>query len=258
MKRLIYLFATLAFIVVTMSSCLVEDNETYAEYNITRVASVTTNSDGKVLFVCDYTGEVFQPDNVTDIASLASFGVDASDHRVLAQIKIYQTYTKTEVTLTGLSPIKVRTVDKKDMDTTVKYSAFTSFGRLQVDNGWAYPYGWVADGYLSVMPITNSVKEPELILHPAGVNGDTLSFDLLGRFEYNASSQSSTYCNYDLRTLTDTIGADSLSLRAMKAMCGAIHAHDSMIVVVNATCLYADTVRSVIVPTGYFRCDWLK
>ena len=243
MKKFFSIAATLVVALLT-TSCF-EDTPSYVEYIVSRLATIETDASGRVSFVCDYTGEVFKPENVTTVADLSKFHVEATDTRVMATLRIYQEYY-------GDSEVNV--------DSTAVYQPLSGFNRLQVESSWAYPYGFVSKGYLSILPVTFSVKEPTLTLQPLGVQGDTLQFELLAQHARDEKNTMCTYKCYDLRTLADTATAAADVKPVMKEMWSALQRHrtDSMVVNVRAMQEYGDTVRAVVVPTGYFRPEFVK
>lgn len=259
MKKNLSIAATL-FVALLSTSCI-EDTPSYVEYVISRLATVETDASGRLSFVCDYTGEVFKPSNATTVADLATFHADASDVRVMATLRVHQEYyADTEVTLDDLSVLPVSAVNRASVDSAAIYQPLSGFNRLQVESSWAYPYGFVSKGYLSILPVTFSVKEPALTLQPLGVQGDTLQFELLAQHPYDGKNALCTYKCYDLRTLADTADAAPDVKPLMKQMWSAMQQHrtDSMVVNVRATQAYVDTLRTVTVPTGYFRLDFVK
>lgn len=259
MKKFFSIAATIVVALLT-TSCF-EDTPSYVEYIVSRLATIETDASGRVSFACDYTGEVFKPENVTTVADLSKFHVEATDTRVMATLRIYQEYYgDSEVNVDELTVLPVNAVSNTSVDSTAVYQPLSGFNRLQVESSWAYPYGFVSKGYLSILPVTFSVKEPTLTLQPLGVQGDTLQFELLAQHARDEKNAMCTYKCYDLRTLADTAAAAADVKPVMKEMWSALQRHrtDSMVVNIRAMQEYGDTIRTVVVPTGYFRPEFVK
>lgn len=244
-----FFLGCLALVTVLITSCM-PDNGGYS-YTATfgRIVTIDHNS-SPIRFICDCTGEVYETENILSDEDLTS-AMRAAD-RAFVMFYIEMDYNEMHVTYQSGNPIKVQSVYNKKIVDDGKFQPLYGFSRLQFDNTFSYPYGWVSDRYLNVTPIVKSNEEAELFLVPEAASGDTLSFSLYSKYLPNDSFLADYSC-FDLRTLADTATADEELKPVMKEMVDFVNAYDSVMVVVVGDYLSVDTIIKAYVPTNYFR-----
>ena len=247
MKRTVLMLSAL---VLLLTSCLEDDGYAYSG-TFARIVTIDHSSD-PIRFCCDYTNELIECGNVTTDDDLAAYGLEEAK-RALVYFDYKANYYENIITLNTGSVIEPIDLWCKALPNDKTYGPVYGFDQLQVESSWSYPYGWVSDGYLNLIPVVLSDVAAKHYLAPAGVNGDTLKFNLYMSYE-EGSSYRGEYACYDLRNLLDTASADPQFRPWMKEMTDRLNnGNDSVMVCVWADYMATDTIIKATVPTAYFR-----
>lgn len=243
-----------AMTVLMLCACIPEDEGYTYQSQFARIVTIDHKAEPP-RFYCDYTGEVLELSNIPDNAALATYKLENVD-RALINVLLTASTSNYDIQLTSGSAIEVHSVSKKEPVFDNTFHPIYGFSQFQVDASWAYPYGWVSRGYLSIIPqIMSNRESTKQYLVPEAVSNDTLSFSLYMSYEPSETLRAEYLC-YDLRTLKDTTDADASVKESMAAMNARLDRarSDSVMVVVVADFqrAYPDTVVKVMVPTNSF------
>ena len=257
------LFTVACVTTLLLSSCF--ENTGYSSTNyFVRVVTIDANS-SPVKFVADYTGEVFKDfTNLKQPEQLAEFDLtDAKRAEVLIKLDTDASYKQT-ITLEQAQEIEVQSVTNSTPTDSMK--PFYSWIQKPLGGDYA-PIAWVADGYLNVVPVIPSEQPGKYFLTAEKVTSDTLFFRLDATYTPSKSLEGiegGVQC-YDLRTLKDTLSADSTQRIKMIEALDAIeqHKNDSMRIVLTGTFEYQkingkDTIGDLKVITDYFKCKFIQ
>lgn len=257
------LFTVACVTTLLLSSCF--ENTGYSSTNyFVRVVTIDANS-SPVKFVADYTGEVFKDfTNLKQPEQLAEFDLtDAKRAEVLIKLDTDASYKQT-ITLEQAQEIEVLSVT--NITPTDSMKPFYSWIQKPLGGDYA-PIAWVADGYLNVVPVIPSEQPGKYFLTAEKVTSDTLFFRLDATYTPSKSLEGiegGVQC-YDLRTLKDTLSADSTQRIKMIEALDAIeqHKNDSMRIVLTGTFEYQkingkDTIGDLKVITDYFKCKFIQ
>lgn len=244
-----YLLGCLALAAMLLTSCLPDNGGYSYTANFGRIVTIDHEA-SPIRFVCDCTGEVYVAENIKSDADLPTAMQEAE--RAFVMFNIEMNYNETHVTYTNGNPIDIRPVYNKKIIDDGKFQPLYGFSRLQFDNTFSYPYGWVTDQFLNVTPVIKSNEDGEMFLVPEAASGDTLSFSLFAKYK-ETDSYMAEYTCFDLRTLADTSDADAEIKAVMKEMVDFVNARDSVMVVVVGDYLNVDTIIKAYVPTNYFK-----
>lgn len=251
MKKLLAL-VFVAALACSLSSCLPDDGYTYSS-QFSRIVTID-HSVSPIRFYCDYTNEIMELDNIKTDSDLGPFNLKNAD-RALIKIQLDAKATAAEYNLLEGSPIKSRSVSVQSLEGVAGIQPVFGFEQLQLERGWLYPYAWVSRGYLNIIPQILSDEDAEPYLVPQAVSRDTLKFNLKMKYELGEQNYRAQYACFDLRSLADTVQADSTVRPVMRQMIDRLHnEQDSVMVVVTADLqnIYPDTVITATVPTNYF------
>ena len=233
-----------------LTSCLDNDGYTYTG-TFCRFVTID-HSVEPIRFYCDYTGEVIECENIKTNSDLGPFNLK-SVNRALAYFSYQSTTNETIVSLSeGCAPIEPVDLWCKALPKDKIFNPVYGFNRIQVESGWTYPYAWVSKGYLNMVPVAYADETAVPYLAPAGVNGDTLKFNLYMNYELGNNYRAEYAC-FDLRNLADTANADPKFRPWMVAMTNLIQQKDSVMVCVWSDYQSNDSIIKVTTPTDYFR-----
>ena len=247
MKKFAWILSAVVGLLLT--SCL--ENEGYS-YTGTFCRVVTIDHESNPpRFICDYTGEVYVCDNINQDSDLGPFDLKNAK-RALAYFSYQADLNESIISLSqGCAPIEVTDLWCQSLPKDKTYNPVFGFTRMQVESGWEYPYAWVSQGYLNIVPIAYSDEAVVPYLAPAGVGGDTLKFNLYLSHERGNNYRSQYMC-FDLRQLKDTANAEPKFRPWMKDMTDLIKQKDSVVVCVWADYQASDTLKKVTIPTSHF------
>lgn len=260
MKKI--LFAVVCVMTLLLSSCF--ENTGYSSTNyFVRIVTIDANSN-PVTFTADYTGEVFKDfTNLKQVEQLTEFNLaNAKRAEVLIKLDTDASYKQT-IALEQAQKIEVQSVT----NVTPTDSMMPFYSWIQKPLGGEYaPIAWVADGYLNVVPVIPSEQPGKYFLTAEKVTNDTLYFRLDATYTPSKSLEGiedGIQC-YDLRTLKDTLNADSTQRAKMIEALNAIKQHksDSMRIVLTGSFEYQkingkDTIGDLKVATDYFNCKFI-
>lgn len=263
MKKI--LFAIVGVTTLALTACFENTGYSSTHY-FSRV--VTIEPDGSsVKFVADYTGEVFKAEEFTNLKTadqLGQFGLeDAKRAEVYIRLDIDAAY-KQSITLEKAQKINIQSVT--NTTPTEPLRPFSSWMQKPLFDNYSTTV-WVADGYLNVVPVIPSNQSGKYYLTAEKVISDTLYFRLDAAYTPNENKQDREdrlQC-YDLRTLNDTVSADSAQRAKMIEVLHAIklHKNDSMRIVLTSTFDWKkingkDTIGDLKVITDYFNCEFIQ
>ena len=257
----------LACVACLLTSCL--EPAGYS-YNTTFSRVVTINRDKSPLeLVADYTNEKFKLDNLTMPEQLSKYDLQDADRAfVTINLQVDDSY-KEQWTFVDGNPIKVSPIWNKQLPEDGKFNPLSGLQNYQVEASWSYPTVWIAGTYVNISPVIRSVGRGTYYLQPNTVYGDTLRFDIAASYTPTKEEEYvADFVNFDLRTLTDTVDADSKALDAVRTMLDAIEAKDSVCMMIvgdfhdtyykvdslaDGTVKYEqrDTVRKYLAYTNY-------
>lgn len=240
-----------AMVLALLTSCIENEGYTYSG-TFARIVTIDHSSE-PIRFYCDYTGDVIECENIQTDSDLGANGLDLKNaKRALVYFYYEQNYYTNIITLTSGTEIKPNDLWCKSLPKDKTFNPVFGFDRMQVENNWAYPYGWVSQGYLNLIPVTKADEAAVPYLAPAGVSGDTLKFNLYMSYELGTNYRAEYAC-YDLRALKDTASADPKFRPWMKDMTDLMVQKDSVLVCVYADYQTTDSIVKATVPTAYFR-----
>ena len=263
MKKI--LFAVAGVITLALTSCF-ENTGYTSTYYFPRIVTIESDNNS-VKLVADYTGEVFKDKDFTNLKGadqLAQFGLeDAKRAEVYIRLDIDAAYRQS-ITLERAQKIDIQPVTNTTPTDSLR--PFSSWMQKPLFNDYA-PVAWVANGYLNVAPVIPSDQSGKYYLTAEKVISDTLYFRLDASYTPNANKQEredKLQC-YDLRTLNDTVSADSAQRAKMIEVLDAIklHQNDSMRIVLTGTFDWKkingkDTIGDLKVITDYFKCEFIR
>jgi hypothetical protein len=247
MKKTVWMLS--AMLLLLLTSCIENDGYTYTG-TFARIVTIDHIADPP-RFVCDYTNEVIECVNIKTDSDLEPFNLKNAK-RALVFFYYEANYEANLITLTKGDAIDPVPLWCKALPKDKTFNPVYGFNRMQVENGWAYPYGWVSNGYLNLVPVLRADETTVPYLAPAGVNGDTLKFNLYMNYALGENNRAEYFC-FDLRNLTDTVSAEPKFRPWMKEMTDLMLNRDTVMVCVWADYQSNDAITKVTVPTAHFR-----
>ncbi|MBR5964404.1 MAG: hypothetical protein IK000_09715 [Bacteroidaceae bacterium] len=244
-----FFLGCLALASLMLMSCLPDNGGYSYTTSFGRIVTID-HSSSPIRFICDCTGEVYEPENVKSDEELPMNLRNVE--RAFVMFYLEMNYTESHVTFTSGNPLTISSVYNKDLVDDGKFQPLYGFTRLQFDNAFSYPYGWVTGSYLNITPVVKSTYEAEMFLVPEAASGDTLSFSLYSKYVPSDSYLADFTC-FDLRTLADTADASDKAKSVMKEMIDFANERDSVMVVVVGDYVSADTIIKAYVPTNHFK-----
>lgn len=263
MKKILFALACVA--TLTLASCFENAGYSRTDYFV-RVVTIDTTSTS-VELVADYTNETFTSKNITNLKypeQLSQFGLSGARRaEVLMMLHTDASYNQT-LTLEKAQKIAVQPIS--NTTPTGSLSHLSSLMQKPLFSNYA-PVVWVANGYLNVVPVIPSSQAGIYYLTAEKAINDTLYFRLDATYVPNDGRQDledQLQC-FDLRTLTDTISADSVQRANMIEVLNAIkqHKNDSMRIVLTSSFDWKkingkDTIGDIKVSTDYFKCEFIQ
>lgn len=263
MKKILFALACVA--TLTLASCFENTGYSRTDYFVRVVTIDTTNT--SVELVADYTNEKFTSKDITNLRypeQLSQFGLSGARRaEVLLMLHTDASYSQT-LTLEKAQKIAVQPVS--NTTPTGLLRPFSSWMQKPLFSDYA-PVAWVANGYLNVVPVIPSNQVGKYYLTAEKVVSDTLYFRLDATYTPNDSRQDledQLQC-FDLRTLNDTVSADSAQRANMIEALNAIkqHKNDSMKIVLTGSFDWKkingkDTIGDLKVVTDYFKCEFIQ
>ena len=226
------LFALACVLTLALTSCF-KNTGFKQTADFARIVTVQRNA-SPLQLDADYTGEVFKLENLTVEEQLSLFGLENAD-RAIAYIHFEtdEDY-KGHFTLNsnGTKPIKVSAVWNKALPVTDKINPLSDLYAMQLDNSFSYPLAWMAGRYLNIAPVIRSKGLGTYYLMPKAVYGDTLRFDMAAEYTEAADGGIVDFINFDLTTLSDSLGSDDATLSTVRNMLDVIDEKDSVCVMV--------------------------
>lgn len=263
MKKILF---TLAGVMTLALTACFENTGYSSTYYFPRVVTIEPNGSSFKL-VADYTGEVFKAEEFTNLKTteqLGQFGLgDAKRAEVYIRLDVDAAY-KQSITLEQAQKINIQSVTNTTPTDSLR--PFSSWMQKPLFDNYA-PTVWVANGYLNVVPVIPSDQSGKYYLTAEKVISDTLYFRLDAAYTPNENKQDhedKLQC-YDLRTLNDTVSADSAQRAKMIEVLSAIkqHKNDSMRIVLTSSFDWKkingkDTIGDLKVITDYFKCEFIQ
>ena len=222
MKKI--LFASVCALTLMLTSCFKNTGYTQSE---TFWQYVTIDTTGiAVKLIADYPYAEYTPDNVKYPEQLGQYGLAGARR---AYVKLFYQYSDTQkptLTLLQAQKIDIQSVAKTQTTDSLRHLL-----GLQLYQG--YSYAWVSEGYLSTSPIIPSASEGAYRLTAEKVIGDTLYLKLSASYAESDMVCYDKLQSFDLRTLSDTVGADEEMIVKMREVLTAMEVHrtDSMRIV---------------------------
>lgn len=259
MKKI--LFALAGVITLAMTSCFPDSGYSYS-VSFSRVATIDTTT-STVSFKADYTGEVF--DKITNLMypeDLSLFNLEGARRaEILVRLDVDASY---QSSLLMLDAREIKVLNITNQIPTETQMPLLGLQQYPLGGTSLTPTAWVSNGYLNVLPVVPSDKSATYYLTPEKALSDSLFFNLTASYKEN--SEKVYYENiqsYDLRTLRNTIDADSALHNKMQEVLTAMKSNDSVRIFVTGKFIEynydrqgKDTIRTISHATNYFKYNF--
>ena len=256
-KKTFFSFLCVVASLMSLTSCFDDtgynQTQTFWQY-------VTIDTTGiAVKLISDYPYQEYTPDNLKYTEQLGQYGLTNARR---AHVQLHYQYGSS-TNKSNLTLMQARKIDIQSIANT--HATDSLMHILGLQQGYqGYSYAWVSEGYLSTIPIIPSANKGKYRITAEKATGDTLYLKLSASY---AKSDNMMYYDeiqsFDLRTLSDTIGADEDMLVKMRQVLTAMEDHraDSMRIVLlgdyQTKSLYTgkDTIvtDAPMTITNYFR-----